>query len=769
MRRRVLLVLLSGLTAATGLGIPAASAGTRAADHAGSAAGADRQSSLDHRLAGSAPDRALHSAPHRASGPALLPRADTRLVAHAAHGDAAVRALGAQLDDAAARNAMSTAGLRGLLQRDHTAWVDPTGRVFFKEAPVPAALATSGATAGPVVASDTATDVFALHSLPGSTHTIYLNFVGMYVGGTSWNSTALPDATYPGFSLDSDATRFSSTERADIQEIWERVAAAYAPFDVDVTTQAPATADALTRTSSTDPTYGTAVLITSSTTAETAICGGGCGGVAFLDTFAQDRDGSASPAWVFTDGAAGSITYVAQSAEHEVGHTFGLVHDGIVTSSGFQPYYGGHGLWGPIMGGGDARAVYQFNDGDYPGAQIQSSDPTVTYQDDLAVIARSAPRLPDEAGDTTATAMDLGAAADYTRTGLIGTRADVDVYALTRTCSGTLTVTAAPTVQNAPLDLAVMVLDSSGHQVATAAPASSAGGTYDEPLALDMGASVAPSAGPGTYYVEVEGVGVGTTSTGYSDYDSLGAYRLTASGCPTTPTAAPTSPAPTSPAPTSPAPTTPTATTPTTAPFVPTPAALSVRVDRLHRRISAAWSDANVPPAGTHLLSWEVRLQNTATHAGAGTTLGATARSQAFAGVPTGGYLVTVRSHYSDGTSATTSGSAVMPAPVRPTSPQGVHGHQGRRGGPVTARATWAAPASSGSYPVIGYQVAVVRLAADHARVLSVRVLPTRYGAAARAATLRLPRSAAYRIRVRAVTAAGASTWSPPSRVVRGR
>ena len=67
----------------------------------------------------------------------------------------------------------------------------------------------------------------------------------------------------------------------------------YAPFDVDVTLQEPQ-ADAITRSSSTDVTYGTRALITYSTTKcsnrktlYASVCNGGCGGVAYVGVFAQ--------------------------------------------------------------------------------------------------------------------------------------------------------------------------------------------------------------------------------------------------------------------------------------------------------------------------------------------------------------------------------------------------------------------------------------------------------------------------------------------------
>ena len=43
------------------------------------------------------------------------------------------------------------------------------------------------------------------------------------------------------YDLDGDYTTFSDEEQTRIQRIWARVAEDYAPFDVDVTTEQPAT------------------------------------------------------------------------------------------------------------------------------------------------------------------------------------------------------------------------------------------------------------------------------------------------------------------------------------------------------------------------------------------------------------------------------------------------------------------------------------------------------------------------------------------------
>lgn len=751
--RRWLPALLSLLVALTGLGALGATA------PASAAAG-----------------RAGHAG--RRGGPALLPRADTRLIGGHRHGRAAVRALGAHLDDAAARNGMSTARLRTLLETDHTTWVDPAGRVYFKEAPVPAAV-TAAATAAPQPAAATVSNVFALHSRPTSAHTIYLNFVGMYVGGTSWNSSALPDGNYPGFSLDGDYSSFSSTERGAIQEIWERVAAAYAPFDVDVTTEPPASSDAFLRSTPTDPTYGTQVLISSSSSTATAVCGGSCAGVAYIGTFAQDSTGTYQPAWVFPSGAGGSITYIAQSVEHEVGHTFGLVHDGIVVNGTFDNYYAGNGLWGPIMGGGSAEAIYQFSKGDYAGAQTEGTQSdqlnrSIANNDDLAVIAESAPLLPDDAGNTLATAAGLGAAASYARTGLISTASDVDVYAIDRSCSGTFSASATPTVQNAPLDIGLTLRNASGAVVASADPTSSSNNDPMEPLSSGMDASLSQSLPSGTYYLSIDGVG-NAGSQGYTDYGSIGAYQLTASGCAGTTTGGTGTSVTTTGTTTGTTSTSTAGGTGTGSPgstgstgntFTPAPPQLAVRADRLHRRITARWSDSDTAPSGTALTSWQVRLENTGTGTAVTRTVRPGTLRQTFARVATGDYVVTVQSRYSDGSGERASRSVAMPAAVRASAPHRVHAHGGRRGGRRTARATWRTPVTTGSYPVTGYQVEVLRLnGTDAATPVLLRTLR----GTAHAATVRVARRVGYRFRVRAITAAGPSVWSSLTRAIRVR
>ena len=99
-------------------------------------------------------------------------------------------------------------------------------------------------------------DAFNLSSNPNSSKTIYLDFNGADLTNTAWSVSSLP-----AFSLDNDFTNFSTAERLAIIEIWKRVSADYAPWDVNITTKEP-DASALSRSSSSDTTYGTTALIT---------------------------------------------------------------------------------------------------------------------------------------------------------------------------------------------------------------------------------------------------------------------------------------------------------------------------------------------------------------------------------------------------------------------------------------------------------------------------------------------------------------------------
>ena len=145
----------------------------------------------------------------------------------------------------------------------------------------------------------------------------------------------------------------------------------YAAFNVDVTTERPATFN--TRTAEAVITRNTDVNGLTRTHLRRR--------AAFrmwrfaTSTYAQYR-----PCWIYDNNLAGEESYIAEASSHEIGHNMGLSHDG--TTDGNE-YYRGHGSgdtsWGPIMGASYGRNVTQWSKGDYYLAN--------NTQDDIAIIA----------------------------------------------------------------------------------------------------------------------------------------------------------------------------------------------------------------------------------------------------------------------------------------------------------------------------------------------------------------------------------------------
>src|SRR3954469_24922299 len=111
--------------------------------------------------------------PHPPHPPTPPPPPSQRphVLTHSGHGKAVVDALGDKLPDAAATNRMSPTALRTVLENDPTAWLGEDGQMFYKEK-AEALAATTGLTAGAATATYPESNTFALHSLPGSMHTI---------------------------------------------------------------------------------------------------------------------------------------------------------------------------------------------------------------------------------------------------------------------------------------------------------------------------------------------------------------------------------------------------------------------------------------------------------------------------------------------------------------------------------------------------------------------------------------------------------------------
>jgi PKD repeat protein len=417
----------------------------------------------------------------------------------------------------------------GEVLEDPTAWADREGRIFIVEPATHPALRedglgelddppyAEGATAqspgvDPVLADTYPHSMaFELESRPGSSRVIYLDFDGETISGTAWNANFNSGADFYAAPYDTDASpnTFSDAERAVIQGVWRRVAEDFAPFDVNVTTKDPGQA-AIERSGSADQQYGTTVLISNTTTIYSSC---GCGGVAYIGVFDLTSPHSYyQPAWVFQRGVGSGAKGIAEAASHEAGHNLGLVHDG----QGAQDYYFGHGSWAPIMGVGYNQPITQWSQGEYSGATNAENDYTVMQQNGL-------PLLTDDHANTTGAASSLGTGA-VDATGIISTPTDVDVFAVSTT-GGTVSFAASPATVSPNLDIALELVDEEGNVVAASDPASA---RTNNDVATGLGASMSVDLAAGHYYLRVDGTAAGDPlGTGYTDYGSLGRYRIT--------------------------------------------------------------------------------------------------------------------------------------------------------------------------------------------------------------------------------------------------
>ena len=396
-------------------------------------------------------------------------------------------------------------------------------QTFHKTAdPDPQSAPTVSLASGATLASSVdLSATFKLHSLPGATKTIYLDFQGEITQNTQWNlSYNQGSIVTPAFDFDGNVGVLSSAELERIQFIWQRVAEDFAPFKINVTTEDPGSA-ALSKSGPSDTTWGSKALIGGSAF---DWFGSSAGGVSYVNVF-----GNAfySPAFVFTNQlGGGDEKYTAEAISHELGHQFGLSHDGSSTTDYYQGQGSGATGWAPIMGVGYYQPLSQWSQGEYSGANNQ--------EDDLAIISSSsngAGYREDDVGNTASEATLLGGTS-FSQFGLIETSSDSDWFRFV-TGAGSVSLSISNVCQawvnngsgvysssllagrSPNLDIAASLYNASGVLVASSNPADSLSASFNITLPA------------GTYDLKVDGVGFGDSlSNGYSDYASLGAYLV---------------------------------------------------------------------------------------------------------------------------------------------------------------------------------------------------------------------------------------------------
>lgn len=406
-------------------------------------------------------------------------------------GQTAIDVLGSALNDVASRYGMTAAELKNQLLTDATLWVDPAGNLMFLDTALPRVpdVDRSGVR-GPYPNEQT----FLLHSLPGASKVIYLDFDGHVTSGTLWNQNFNngQDIVSAPFDLDGSPSTWSQTELDRIQYMWQRVAEDYKFYNVDVTTQDPGV-EALRKTASNDANYGIRMVASPSNWYNT-----NAGGVAYIGSFNWNTD---TPCFAFTQQLANGEKYIAEAASHEVGHTLGLSHDG--TTAGVT-YYEGHGSWAPIMGVGYYRPIVQWSKGEYANAN--------NTQDDLVVMqGYGIGYRTDDHGGTLASATGL-VGPNLSAAGIIEQRTDSDLFRFD-SGAGPITLNVNPGPREPNLDVQAELLDANGNVLVTSNPSG-------------LPTSISAVISGGTYYLRIDGVGTGDPTTGYSDYSSLGEFNL---------------------------------------------------------------------------------------------------------------------------------------------------------------------------------------------------------------------------------------------------
>lgn len=366
-------------------------------------------------------------------------------------------------------------------------FADTKGNAFVKEVDIDGVICVD-MEHGPAFAGATTTQtaqiapaLLNLQSLPGAAGCVLLDFDGYNMpAGNLWNNGNAINAAPSGMS------------DADVQEHWEIVSEDFRPFNLNITTSESVF-------NSYPRNRRMRCVVTPTNTAAP-----GAGGVAYIGSFNWDND---VPCWVFiTSGKAGG-----EASSHEIGHTFGLGHDGRNNPS--EGYFAGHGDWAPIMGVGYYRNISQWSRGEYNSAN--------NLEDDLAMISSSTYGVgyrTDDVGNNTGSAANLsydanGNVSSSQNKGIIERTTDVDFFTF-NTAGGNITLNVNTVARHGDLDILVRLYNSSGAQIGSFNPAG-------------LNATVTANLGAGKYYISVDGTGAGNPATdGYSDYASLGSYFI---------------------------------------------------------------------------------------------------------------------------------------------------------------------------------------------------------------------------------------------------
>ncbi|MBS1734220.1 MAG: T9SS type A sorting domain-containing protein [Bacteroidetes bacterium] len=328
-----------------------------------------------------------------------------------------------------------------------------------------------------------------LNSYPSVTPTIYLDFDGQSVIGTSWNS-GNPIFCAP-----------SGLDDTQITEIFNRVAEDYRPFAVNITTDSTKFLAA--------PLNRRIRIIVTPTSGWT----NGVGGISYIGSFTWGDD---TPGFVFCDRLGpNNPKYVAECCSHESGHAVGLSHQSTYDSNCTltETYCMGAGTgevsWAPIMGNSYYRNMTSWNDGPTPYGCANTQD-NLTIITSMNGFTYRTDDFTEVMDGTTYTLNN-----SFNIDGIITTNSDKDVFRYVVPQSVNFHLEAIPgnvgsNYIGANLDIKISLYNGS-----------TLIRTYDPPTTMKVTIDTTLSAG--TYYIMIDGTG----NMNASNYGSLGSYTLT--------------------------------------------------------------------------------------------------------------------------------------------------------------------------------------------------------------------------------------------------
>ena len=330
-----------------------------------------------------------------------------------------------------------------------------------------------------------------LNSFPSAKATIFLDFDGQTVIGTSWNRNGPLFCAPSGMNDD------------QITEVFNRVAEDYRPFNINITTDSTVFLAAPLN-------QRIRVIVT-----PTSDWCQGVAGVTFTGSFIWGDD---TPCFVFSDRLVYNSKYVAECCTHESGHAAGLSHQATYngTCELVSTYNQGQGTgqisWAPVMGNSYYKNISGWNNGPTPNG-------CTADQDNLSIITSRngfTYRTDDHSDDpaTNPSLIDVSRA-QFSADGVITTNTDRDAFKINLPQDGVLQFDAKPfsvgaNNEGADLDVQVTLLNAKREIL----------NVYNPEEKLDV--SVDTTLMAGDYYILVQGAG----NANATKYGSLGSYRV---------------------------------------------------------------------------------------------------------------------------------------------------------------------------------------------------------------------------------------------------